>query len=235
MLQRYSLVLSCEHGGCELPPGYEPLFQDHQELLHSHRGWDPGALELARTIARTTGAPLYTTTVSRLLVEMNRSRGNPALFSAQSWALDDASREELALDFHDGYWNRVAAEVDALLTRGQTVVHLAVHTFTPELDGEVRQTEIGLLYDPVRMGETELCLRWEELLHTARPDLRITHNYPYSGTADGVVTALRADRLDRQYVGVEIEVNQAFALGLKPGWEVMQQDIAETVVKLLAG
>jgi predicted N-formylglutamate amidohydrolase len=68
-----ALLITCEHGGNSVPPRWRPLFRGHRALLDSHRGWDPGALPIARALAREMNAPLIYSTISRLLVELNRS------------------------------------------------------------------------------------------------------------------------------------------------------------------
>jgi len=67
------IVLSCEHAGHRVPAAYRALFRGHASVLKSHRGWDPGALDLARAIVVACNAPLLANTTSRLIVECNRS------------------------------------------------------------------------------------------------------------------------------------------------------------------
>ena len=73
---------TCEHGGNRTPPPFDALFRGHERLLASHRGYDAGALELARDLAHLLGAPCVAATVSRLVVELNRPSDDPAFFSA---------------------------------------------------------------------------------------------------------------------------------------------------------
>src|SRR5262249_47965032 len=76
------LVLTCEHAGNKIPPGYSRLFRGADDVLASHRGWDPGALTLARALAKRLRRPLHFVTWSRLLVESNRAPHNPRIWSA---------------------------------------------------------------------------------------------------------------------------------------------------------
>ena len=73
------IVITCEHGGNRIPSPYRDLFHAHQALLDSHRGFDPGALIMAKALATAFAAPLVASTVSRLLVDLNRSVGHPRL------------------------------------------------------------------------------------------------------------------------------------------------------------
>lgn len=93
------LVLSCEHGGCEVPAAFRPLFRGQDRLLKSHRGYDPGALDLAEHLAKDLSAPLIASTVTRLLVELNHSLGHPRLFSSLTQSLDAAARQAVLREF----------------------------------------------------------------------------------------------------------------------------------------
>ena len=73
------LVLTCEHAGNEIPARYMRLFRGADDVLASHRGWDPGALTLARLLARRLRRPLLSVSWSRLFVEANRAPHNPKI------------------------------------------------------------------------------------------------------------------------------------------------------------
>ena len=103
------LVLSCEHGGNRVPARWRDRFKGSEALLRSHRGWDPGALPLARSLARRLGAPLIASTVTRLLVEPNRSLGHPRLFSDLTRPLPSSERALLV----ERYWRPHRARVEA--------------------------------------------------------------------------------------------------------------------------
>ena len=90
-----NILLTCEHGGNDVPSEYQHLFQDARHVLETHRGWDIGILPFAEQMARHLRAPLISSTVSRLLVELNRSLGHPQLFSEFSERLPKGARQEL--------------------------------------------------------------------------------------------------------------------------------------------
>ena len=89
---RRRLVLTCEHAGNRVPARYRHLFaaRGAQAALHSHRGYDPGALLLARRLSARFRTELYYNTVTRLLVEPNKTIGHKAVFSEFSAPLPDA-------------------------------------------------------------------------------------------------------------------------------------------------
>ena len=203
------LVLTCEHGGNAIPRRYRALFDGKRALLESHRGWDPGARAVAEAMAARFGAPLFVAHTSRLLVDLNRSRHHPKLFSETTRALTAAERERILREHYDPHRAAVEEAILAGLRRARKVVHVAVHSFTPSLDGVVRRADVGLLYDPRRASERAFTAAWRSALRREVPSLVVRLNYPYRGAADGFTTALRREHAASRYVGVELEMNQA--------------------------
>jgi predicted N-formylglutamate amidohydrolase len=202
------LLITCEHGGNRIPARYASCFSRAGTILAGHAGFDLGALALARGLAHRFDVPLFGATISRLLVDLNRSPGHPRLFSVHVASLDPAEKRRLLARFYVPHRNRVEERIRTCIENGETVLHLAVHSFVSELDGVSRRADVGLLYDPARRGERRLCRSWAEGLREDAPSLRVRCNYPYRGTADGLTTFLRRRFGARQYWGVELEVNQ---------------------------
>jgi predicted N-formylglutamate amidohydrolase len=199
------VVVTCEHGGNRVPARERAHFARAARVLASHRGYDAGALDVARRLARAWRAPLVFATTTRLLVDPNRSPHNPAVFSAHTRGLPRAQRDALLARHHTPHWRRVRA---ALAARRGRVLHVAVHSFTPVLAGVRRDFGIGILYDPRRRGERERARVWQERLARALPGVRVRRNAPYRGDADGLTTALRREHPASRYQGIELELNQ---------------------------
>lgn len=203
-----AFLVTCEHGGARVPAAYRSLFVGAGALLASHRGWDPGAAPLARFLAEALDAPLHLATRTRLLVDLNRSPHNPRVFSERTRSLPRPGRMALLDAHHAPHREVVDATVARLAEGGKPVVHLAVHTFAPVLNGRVRGADIALLYDPARRMERTFCAAWASALARCFPDLAVRRNQPYRGASDGLTTWLRSRYPDGSYLGVEIEVNQ---------------------------
>ena len=229
-LPRTTLVLTCEHGGNRIPRPYAHLFQGEDELLESHRGWDPGALTLARLLARELDRPLLAVTWSRLFVEANRAPSNPRIWSRFTGALPRAERERILEEWWWPHRRAVEEAVSAGIADGGRVLHVAVHSFTPELDGQVRNADVTFLYDSRRKGEADICRRWAGILGRLGPELRVRFNYPYRGNTDGLTTWLRRRFPQERYLGIELEFNQALVGG--KGWRPFQNRIAESLREL---
>ncbi|MBC7608550.1 MAG: N-formylglutamate amidohydrolase [Polaromonas sp.] len=237
MVHTNTLIITCEHGGHEVPAEYAALFADpaHQALLPTHRGWDHGALELARQMSAAFNAPLFSSTTTRLLIDLNRSIGHRQLHSEATRSLPLAIRRGIAAQHYRPYRDAVEAEVARQIAAGKRVLHIASHSFTPELGGVVRQADVAFLYDPRRTGESLLAAQWLAALKRLRPELKLRRNYPYEGKGDGLTALLRKRHAPDQYVGIELEVNQRFVMAEGQAWADLRADITTSLAGLLLG
>jgi predicted N-formylglutamate amidohydrolase len=217
-----AFLITCEHGGNRIPAPYRALFRGRRALLDSHRGYDAGALVLARALARAFRARLVTSTLSRLLIDLNRSIGHPQLFSAATRDAPEKIRATLVERHYRPHREKVERLVRQSVASGRRVIHIATHSFTPELDGKLRRADVGLLYHPGRGGEVELCARWKASLAAIAPRLRVRRNYPYAGKADGLTAHLRKRFARGAYVGIELEVNQAIVAAAGTPWTALR-------------
>lgn len=227
------LVITCEHASRHVPREYMQLFASSagRRALHSHRGFDPGALAIARQLATLSARPLYATRVSRLLIEPNRSIGHPRVWSEFTRRLSDSEKSGLLERFYAPHHELVEEAARAEMTRSGLVLHIAIHSFTPTLDGEIRRADIGLLYDPARTRERALAKQWQKLLSERLPELRVRRNYPYRGASDGLTTSLRK-RLGNRYLGFEVEINQALIAQATPLRKTLARALSATLASL---
>lgn len=224
-----ALIITCEHGGNQVPAAYATLFAGCEALLDTHRGWDAGALSMAQQLATAFNAPLFAATTTRLLIDLNRSIGHRHLHSEATRSLPLATRRAIAAQYYRPHRDAVESEVARLVTAGRRVLHIASHSFTPELGGVVRQADVAWLYDPRRAGECALAAHWLTALKHQRPDLKLRRNYPYEGKGDGLTALLRKRYPDASYIGMELEVNQRFVLADGPAWPALRADIVQAL------
>jgi predicted N-formylglutamate amidohydrolase len=210
-----------------VPKEHAPLFAGAADVLATHRGFDLGALAVARAFGRRLGVTPFTATTTRLVVDLNRSPGNRNLFSAYTRSLTPAQRGEALAKHYWPYRKAVDDAVAAAVGARETVLHVSAHSFTPVLRGEVRHCDVGFLYDPRREGEVQFVEAWYAALRAAAPDLILRRNYPYSGVSDALVTQLRRRYGSRGYVGMELEVNQKH-VGVR-GWRALVTVLAATL------
>jgi len=230
----YGLVVTCEHGGHRIPWPYRDLFRTHRALLNTHRGFDHGALIMAKELATRFAAPLVASTVSRLLVDLNRSIGHPRLYFEATRNEPTEVRQLILKHYYQPYRTHAERLVRQAIVDHGLVIHISSHSFTPELDGKVRIADIGLLYDSTRPGEADLCKRWKAALKVCAPSLIIRRNYPYAGKGDGLTAWFRQRLSPGAYVGIELEINQKHIIRAGRNWIELRNVIIESLRMALA-
>ena len=223
------LLITCEHGGNRVPARYSHMFRGRQRMLETHRGYDFGALVMAREMATSFSAPMIASTVTRLLVDLNRSVGHRDLHSNATRHASPEEKQRILADHYLPYRAEAEALVGKAVASGQRVIHVSSHSFTPRLNGQVRSADVGLLYDPARPGEVELCARWKAALRETAPALRVRRNYPYAGKNDGLTSHMRRCYPPAAYVGIELEINQSYVIGAPRRWAELRAVIVESL------
>jgi predicted N-formylglutamate amidohydrolase len=211
------ILITCEHGGNQIPSWLAKSLEIPQEILHSHRGLDIGALSVAKLLEGFSDG-FFFSEISRLCIELNRSLYHSGLFSEYSKNLSQDLKKKLVQEIYLPYRNEIELQVKTWVKAGFQVIHLSIHSFTPSLNGVVRDADIGLLYDPARRYEKKLCRQWAKNIigQTEQEAIaRVRMNYPYRGTADGFTTYLR-QKIKGGYLGIEVEINQKLFLTLSP-------------------
>ena len=205
------------------------MFNGHAELLKSHRGWDPGTRQLGQSWSAELGCRLHLALNSRLLGDLNRSEHHRLLFSEITRGLSRQQKQHILAEYYHPHRQAIAAEVRQAIDGGHRVLHLGLHSFTPQLGDVVRNADVGLLYDPARGWEHRLCGQWKKAMEVARPATRVRLNYPYRGVADGLTTALRRTYREDRYAGIELEVNQQIVFDGGRRWHQLGRLLLETM------
>lgn len=205
------LILTCEHASNKLPAAFKKAVP--AEVLKTHRAYDIGAVQVFRKLVKFAKPEFYCEgKFSRLFVDLNRTITNKSAFSDYLRNNENAKAEATA------YWIEYRAAIEKFVdfalkpkTRAAKsepeIVHLGIHSFTPELNGKVRNTDIGILYDPTRPQERAYANVIKAEIKRLYPAMKVQFNYPYKGSSDGLTTTLRK-KFGPGYVGIEIEINQ---------------------------
>ena len=208
------IVLTCEHASRALPRGMTPRGSAERAVLASHWGWDIGAWDLTRRLARRLDASAVGGAWSRLVVDLNRPIGDPTLIRPEtesvllSWnaRITPAEVERRALAFHVPYHAAINLMVIRRIARGVRPVLFAVHSFTPLYDGRHRDFDVGVLFDRCRSSAIRLAEGLKE------SGLRVRYNEPYSGLA-GMMYAIHRHGTHHGLPCLELEVNQDLLAG----------------------
>jgi predicted N-formylglutamate amidohydrolase len=203
-------IISCEHASNRVPPRFAHVFLNKEKVLSSHQAYDAGAASLARRLAKHCGSSVHLGPISRLLIDLNRSPTNrKSLYTPYSRKLEPNERELLLQKYYQPYREKVIEEIGRIISRGRPVLHISLHSFSPVKSGRIRKADIGLLYDPTRRTEKDICRFLVGLLKEQTVSLRVRRNYPYLGKTDGFTSFLRRKHPAKMYAGIEIEINQA--------------------------
>ncbi len=205
-VQALKLVLTCEHAYPDIPARYANLFNGAQGVLDTHEAFDPGALDVFSALKSLADSSHYQA-IGRLLIESNRSQRHKSLFSRFTQSLSEFEKNEILNTYYIPYREKVEKSISSFIQKGEKVLHLSVHSFTPVLNENVRNADLGLLYDPQRKEEKLLAGRWKELIIRENSKLKVRYNYPYLGKSDGFTTSLRKI-FPENYLGIELEINQ---------------------------
>lgn len=220
-----ALMLTCEHACNKVPAAFKNAVP--AEVLESHRGYDIGARLVYRKLVNFAKPEFHCEgKFSRLFVDLNRSITNKSAFSEfydTLEARDKASAEKTKAQA-TAYWQEYRAAIEKFVASSLSspkrtslknrvaksepeIVHLGIHSFTPTLNGKVRNTDIGILYDPARPQERAYANVIKAEIKRLYPAMKVRFNYPYKGSSDGLTTTLRK-KFGPQYAGIEIEINQ---------------------------
>lgn len=205
---RAPLLLICDHATRFIPRALNRLGLDEAALAR-HIAWDIGIAEVTRRLARRLDAPAVLSHFSRLIVDPNRQLDNPTLMPEISDGtvipgnrdLEACERRARIDTFFRPYHDAVAAQLDAMLGRGQAPALVSMHSFTPVMHGIPRPWEIGILWNrDARLPRP--------LMERLRAEgLTVGDNEPYSGAdGHGYTQHTHGDR--RGLANVLIEVRQ---------------------------
>jgi predicted N-formylglutamate amidohydrolase len=208
---RAPVLLLCDHAGRHVPAGLDQLGVDDAALAR-HIGWDIGAAHVTRRLAQALDAPAILNHVSRLVIDPNRRPGTPTSIPAISdgcvvpgnLGLDLPATVDRVVRYFLPYHRAVARRIGAFRRRGVVPVVIAVHSFTPSMNGEDRPWHIGILW----RGDQRLSRPVLQALQ-ARGELVVGDNQPYSGLLDfGFTVQFHAQRPRLPHVMLEIRQDE---------------------------
>ncbi len=218
---RSPALLLCDHAGRRVPARLGNLGIG-EEALSRHIGWDIGAADLTRGLARRLDAPAILNHVSRLVVDVNRRPLTPASMPAVSdgcvvpgnQALDRAEIERRLREHFFPYHRAVAQHIGRARRAGRLPVIIAVHSFTPHMNGEDRPWQVGVLW----RGDRRLA---DPVLAALRhhSGLVVGDNQPYSGFTDfGFTVTFHAQRTGLPHVMLEIRQDEIATESAAEAW-----------------
>jgi len=201
-------VLVCDHASNRIPSPYGDLGLCAVDRLR-HIAWDPGALPVSLQLVDLLDAPLIHSTVSRLVIDCNRTYDAPDLIPTVSEATEipgnevvgEADRASRIAKFHTPFHEAIAAVLDRRALAGKESILVAMHSFTPVYKGVERPWPIGLIHGV----DTAYTRRVFEGLQASDPELHVGWNEPYAAL-NGVTYTLEHHGDGRGLASTMIEI-----------------------------
>lgn len=182
------LILLADHARNQLPEEYGTLGLPESEFQR-HIAYDIGVEAVTRFIAEKLGAPAVLSGFSRLLIDPNRGEDDPTLIRqlydgaiiTGNYPLSHQERELRLQQWYRPYHQAVAGAVEKTAdASGVPPLIIAIHSFTPRMQGYDRPWHVSLLWDTDDRVQKLL------LQHLARDEkLIIGDNEPYDGALKG--------------------------------------------------
>ena len=226
-------LVTCDHATNAVPPviarkglGLGPADMER------HIAYDIGAAGVTRHLADLLDAPAVLSTFSRLIIDPNRSEDDPTLIMQlydgtviEGNRLIDAAERERRLEL---FYRPYHAAVEKLIAaRPVNSVYVAIHSFTPRLNGrKIRPWQVGVLHSPAdgRFARPLIDRLMRE------KDICIGDNEPYSGALHGDSVDVHALQKRRPNVLIEFRHDLIATEEGQRGWAEWLAPILESAL-----
>jgi predicted N-formylglutamate amidohydrolase len=203
-------LIICDHAAARVPKALQKTFGVSKADMKKHIAWDPGAEIISRQLAKKLDMPAVISSYSRLVVDLNRAPEHPESIPPSSdhivvpgnAKLTKAARQQRLDELFWPYQDEIGAQVEGFIANDRVPLVIAIHSFTPEMDGFKRPWDIGMLWNK----EEKIALTFIAALQKAHPKLVIGHNEPYSlkdGRFAGSTIWRHAEQRGIPYIFVE--------------------------------
>ena len=209
---RSRFVMIGDHAGAAIPAALGDMGVSATDRTR-HIAIDLGIEAIGRALSDRLDAPFLWQSYSRLVFDCNRAADNPQATPAVSDGTPIPANRDLSEDgrrarqtaIYDPYHDAISSALDE---RGADTVLVALHSFTPSMDGFDRPWEFGVLHDG---HEDAFAMRvLAELRKTGRT---IGDNEPYR--MDEIDYTIPRHAFARGLSYVELEVRQDIAVSQK--------------------
>jgi len=199
------IIFVCDHASNHIPDHHQKLgLTDAQ--INDHIGWDIGAEALTTRLAHALDAPAVLAGYSRLLIDCNRDLDAHDLIPHVSDKvvisgnidLTETERAKRIAHYYEPFHNAIALLLDQRKAPTRTL--MAIHSFTPHMNGLDRPWHIGLLFEQ----EHDLI---KALAHQCKafPNMVVGMNAPYD-PKDGTYHTMSRHAKPRDLAHAMIEV-----------------------------
>jgi len=200
------ILLVCDHASCRFPKSLGDMGLD-PFARRCHLAVDIGAGPLTERLAETLSVTAVVQNYSRLVVDCNRQLMDPGAFLEYGDGilvpgnrnLHQADKDLRAGALYWPYHVAIEDQVNRLSKLGPLPAFISIHSFTPVLNGESRDWQMGVLWDK---DDATRSIFLEGLREAG---YKVGDNEPYSGKAPQDFTIdHHAEEPGLPHVGIEI-------------------------------
>jgi predicted N-formylglutamate amidohydrolase len=204
---RAPVLLLCDHAGRRIPAWLGDLGLPERERSR-HIGWDIGAADVTRALARLLDARAVLCHTSRLVIDANRRPGEPTSIPRVSDGtlvpanrhLDPAERRRRARIGFAPYHREIARQIGRLRRHLAHPAVVSIHSCTEIMGGVFRPWHVGVLWN-----RDERVARPVLDALAADPALTVGANQPYSGSIhNGYSIPFHAERTGLPHITFEV-------------------------------
>ncbi|MBF0128364.1 MAG: N-formylglutamate amidohydrolase [Alphaproteobacteria bacterium] len=204
------LLLVCDHASRFIPERLGGLGLSSRATWE-HIAWDIGAACVTRGLAARLGAMAVLGGYSRLLLDLNRPPGDPSRIPAVTCGTEVPGNRDIGavetearvLALSRPFHQAIEQAIARLRAQGPPPAVVAIHSFTPDLNGALRPWHVGVLWN----RDGRLAVPVLERLR-ALPGLCVGDNQPYSGREIAYTLDTHAGASGLPHVGIEIRNDQ---------------------------
>ncbi len=200
------LLLVCDHASNRFPQSLGSMGLDYLDRV-SHMTLDIGAGAIAESLADKLGATALLCQYSRLVVDCNRKLSDNSVFLENSEGVDIPGNQNLQItekerrvsEIYWPYHNAIEAQICRLRDQYINPIVISIHSFTPVMNGEDREWEMGVLWDKDQITAEFFLNKLTDA------GFFVGNNEPYSGKAPEDFTIdYHAEPIGLPHVGIEI-------------------------------
>ena len=182
-LDTNNILIICDHASRTIPRKLNNLGLSQQDL-NKHIAVDIGTDKLGRYIGKALQASVILPGFSRLVMDLNRDPNCKTSIPKISDNIEipgnknlSASQKKSRFDeIYTPYHNEISTALKRIKINGRTPLIISLHSFTPEMDGIQRQTDIGILWEKNKRISHKVM----KFLKAVCPGATVDENVPYS-------------------------------------------------------